>query len=65
MSQARDATHKRSSRGIWIAESVKSLTLDFDSDEDLKVLGLSPAMDSHSVGSLPEVLFLPLPLPLQ
>ena len=49
------------SRGTWVAQSVKHLTLDFSSGHDLGVLGSNPA--SSSAHSLLEILSLPL-LPL-
>ena len=39
--------------GTWVAQSVKCLTLDFDSDSDLRVVRWSPTLGSA----------LPLPLP--
>ena len=34
---------KKDKRGIWVTQTVEHLTLDFGSDHDLRVLGLSPA----------------------
>ena len=31
-------------RGAWVAQSVKCLTLDFNSDHDLRVVRSSPAL---------------------
>ena len=31
---------------VWVAQSVKHLTLDFDSGHDLMVVGSSPALGS-------------------
>ena len=37
---------KEGLRGIWMAQLVKHPTLNFGSDHDLMVMGLSPAWDS-------------------
>lgn len=31
-------------RGVWVAQLVKRLTLDFSQDHDLMVMGLSPGV---------------------
>ena len=49
-------------RGAWVAQSVKRLTLDFGSDHDLRVMGLSPAWGSALRESLLGILFPCLPL---
>ena len=54
------------SRGAWVAQSVKPLTLDFSSGHDLRVLGLSLTLAPRSMRSLLEVslsLSLLLPIP--
>ena len=48
--------------GTWVAQSVESLTLDFISGHDLRIVRLSPG--PHGVWSLIETLSLPLSFPL-
>ena len=50
--------------GLWVAELVKHLTLDFGSGRDLMVMRLSPALGSVLSRSLLEILFLCPPSPL-
>ena len=39
--------------GVWVAQSVKHLALDFDSGHDPRVMGASPAMVSMLGGMKP------------
>ena len=51
-------------RGTWMIQLIKLPTLDFGSGLDLRVLALSPESGSIlSAQSLPEILYLTLPLP--
>ena len=52
--------------GAWVAQSVEHLPLDFGSGHDLKVVGLSPPLDSvliaKSLLGIPSPLSLSVPL---
>ena len=50
-------------RGVWVAQSVEHLTLDFGSGNHLRILILSPTSGSV-LSTKSGFLLLPLPLPL-
>ena len=53
----------KSSRGAWVAQSIKQPTLDFTSGYDLGVVRWIPKLDSHAKqGNLLEILSPPPPL---
>ena len=50
------------SRGTWVAQSVKHLTLDFSSGHDLPVRGFKPCIRLHADSVEPALDSLSLPL---
>ena len=60
--QIRSAIKIANIRDAWVAHLVQYPTPDFGSGHDVMVMGLSRALGSHWARSLPELLFLCLPL---
>ena len=56
---------KRKVGGTWVTQSLKGPPLGFGSDHDLRVMGLSPALESvlFSKESAGDSLFFCLPVP--